>query len=645
MRAALVIATSIYDEVSEFRRLYAPAIDAVDLGKVLEDPTICDFVVTRVIDQNESRIRQAIGDFLSQRQRDDFVLIYLSGHGELDRLGRLFFAARDTRRSQLGSTAVESRWLIERLDDCRARRQVLILDCCFSGAFGERDKGPLGQLDLRKQLASERQEEGRGRVVLTASRATERSFEGRPLAGAGGAGSVFTAALIKGIRTGVADTNGDGAITTDEAYNFAYRRLQESGDQQTPQKWVYGGEGTIVIARSPAGITAPAARLPNEMTNLIQHREPDVRIVGVHKLAEWLGSTTPDRVVAARETLLRIAETDSPTVASVARGYLDTGDGPDPAAQPGPAQGTPAAPADPAPRRFGWRRPRIAGLLAGASAILLAAVGVTWTLLTHTAAAPPAPPVRFSFAAHHYEHGLTVTPQWTLYRSARPLLTEKVQLSNPGATALTVTFAEPAPAPVTGSQETVAFTPATYQIVNAGGTVKWTLRVPAHGHEVVGYTWTGATEVTRAQLARWAQEFVASSVPIPTKARLQSLRIRPQPVTIIVGASVQLRLSGKMSNGKTASRADLSKAVWETSRSGIAAVSHSGRVTGKAAGQVRITVRIGAIRVSILLTVSPHVTPIVTPSPSPFPPVRSPTPSPTSTPTSPPTVPGTPPPS
>ena len=58
----------------------------------------------------------------------------------------------------------------------------------------------------------------RGRVVLTASRATEYSFEGDPVPGSVMTGSVFTIALLHGIKTGEADLDRDGYVSVDVAY-------------------------------------------------------------------------------------------------------------------------------------------------------------------------------------------------------------------------------------------------------------------------------------------------------------------------------------------------------------------------------------------------------------------------------------------
>jgi hypothetical protein len=50
-------------------------------------------------------------------------------------------------------------------------------------------------------------------VVLTASAATEYSFEGDPTDAAIPAGSVFPATLVQGLRTGAAATDHDGHVS------------------------------------------------------------------------------------------------------------------------------------------------------------------------------------------------------------------------------------------------------------------------------------------------------------------------------------------------------------------------------------------------------------------------------------------------
>jgi hypothetical protein len=316
-RHALVLATTDYADQG-LRQLRSPARDALDLAAVLADDEIGGFDVTKMLDGTAHEIRVELESFLSDRATDDLVLVYLSCHGLVDARRRLYFAGTDTTKSRLAATGVESRWLLEQMEDCRARRQILILDCCFSGAFALNAKGE-NDLELGDRLAGH----SRGRVVLTASRATEYSFEGEPIAGAA-SGSVFTTALLDGLRTGAADANNDGFVSVEEAYDYAFQKVRAAGASQTPQRWVYGAEGgSIVLARSAAGVTVGAAELPNALRDALDNPFPDVRAGAVRALGEWLGSPDLSKVMAARRRLYQITDNDIGRVAAVARELLN----------------------------------------------------------------------------------------------------------------------------------------------------------------------------------------------------------------------------------------------------------------------------------------------------------------------------------
>ena len=350
-RLALVVATESYDDGS-LRRLRAPGHDADDLRGVLADPDVGGFAVTSVTDGTAQEVRIAVGDFLADRRPDDLVLVYLSCHGLVDLRRRLYFAARDTTKARLAATGVEAQWLLDQLEDCRARRQVLILDCCFSGAFALGAKGD-DDLGIGERFHGQ----GRGRVVLTASRDSEYSFEGEPVPGQAVPGSVFTSALVDGIRSGSADLDRDGYISVDDAYGYAFDTVRASNAEQTPQRWFYGAEGAILLARNPAGVTIIPAEVPDGIASSLESSYPSVRIGAVEAMAEWLDDDDPARIVAARQTLSHVAENDRPEVATRAQALLDAAETPRPVAAGsgagggGPADRDRAQPEVPGPRK------------------------------------------------------------------------------------------------------------------------------------------------------------------------------------------------------------------------------------------------------------------------------------------------------
>ncbi|MEV4623482.1 caspase family protein [Asanoa sp. NPDC049573] len=242
VRHALIIATARYTD-RELTQLRTPGQDAAELADVLADHSRGQFTVVTVLDHDVLGMRLAISDFLMARKPDDVVVVYLSCHGIRDARGRLYFAAVDSRRSRLAATAVEARWLTDQLDECAATRQVLVVDCCFSGALASGVKGDDVLLGLRTH--------GRGRMILTASRATEYAFEGASGKDGAPGSSVFTAGLVEGLRTGGADARRRGYITVTEAYDYAYDYVIRNGGAQTPQMFAERVEGTFVLARNP----------------------------------------------------------------------------------------------------------------------------------------------------------------------------------------------------------------------------------------------------------------------------------------------------------------------------------------------------------------------------------------------------------
>ena len=77
---------------------------------------------------------------------------------------------------RLRSTAIQSDYIRDAMEQSRSKRQVLILDCCHSGAFAQGSKAMTGE---SAGTGPAFEGIGYGRVVLTATDATP-ALEGRP---------------------------------------------------------------------------------------------------------------------------------------------------------------------------------------------------------------------------------------------------------------------------------------------------------------------------------------------------------------------------------------------------------------------------------------------------------------------------------
>jgi hypothetical protein len=322
-RKALIVANDEY-EGEGLRNLLAPAADAEALGRVLSDPGIGEFAV-KVIRNEPSHVIQAhIEDLFSESRHSDVLLLHFSGHGLKSESGELFFAAPNTRPNRLGSTAVAADFVQRCMRHSRSRSVVLLLDCCYGGAFAQgvtvRASGDVNVLDSFPQ---ERSGGGRGRAVITASNAMEYAFEGDQITnGQHQRPSVFTAALVEGLATGKADRDEDGWVSLDELYEYVFDKVREKNPHQTPSCQV-DLEGELYVARSPRRpVLRHAAPIPADLQTAITDPNIYARIGAVSELRSRLVSEDLAAAEGARKALAELARTDVRYVADPAAAAL-----------------------------------------------------------------------------------------------------------------------------------------------------------------------------------------------------------------------------------------------------------------------------------------------------------------------------------
>jgi hypothetical protein len=332
-RRALVVATYAYADAG-LSRLAAPAHDAESLASVLEDPAIAGFDVTMLVNKPHYEVGEAIADFYGAARRDDLTLLYFTGHGVKDDEGRLYLAMANTRREALMFTAISAAQLNDAMDASRSRRKVLVLDCCYSGAFpaGRAAKDDEGVQTLERF-------QGRGRAVLTASDATQYAFEGDDLRGTG-TSSVFTRHLVEAISSGAADLDEDGDIALDELYSYVYEQVVAEMPQQRPKKQE-DVDGRILIARNVHW------KLPDYLRHAIESPIAAQRLNALQELEHLhvVGNGVVRSAVAGQLQVL--AADDSRSVSSAAAALLGRLD---PSSAPAAAVEVPAQRAAPSAR-------------------------------------------------------------------------------------------------------------------------------------------------------------------------------------------------------------------------------------------------------------------------------------------------------
>ncbi len=223
---ALLIGNGTY-KIKGIENLEKSARNVEDLAAALCDPHIGGFAahnVETVLNAGDEHVCQKITEFFAQKDRADTVLLYFTGHGFRDKGGELHLAVQNTDKDALDRTAIPASFIATQMAQSRIKRQVILLDCCFSGAF----KPPL-KLTAPGVTSA---------VVLTASDATEFAWEDDPKL----ARSLFTHHLILGLQ--------NGKRTVDELYDYVRTALANT--KQKPQRLIpFDRHEEDVIIASP----------------------------------------------------------------------------------------------------------------------------------------------------------------------------------------------------------------------------------------------------------------------------------------------------------------------------------------------------------------------------------------------------------
>jgi hypothetical protein len=254
---ALLIGNSTYPaDEHNLQTLKGPIKDIAALNRALVDPDtglFADLDVTLLPEATSARAVRALGRLFAAAERDDVLLMYFSGHGKLDQLGRLHLCMQDTETTDLLSTAVSSVRVSEFADASRANSIVIILDCCYAGAF----RGA----DLGAAVA------GPGRYVMSSCRGSQLANDATVDNGT----SFFTQHLVEGLREAT-DQDDDGYISFSDLYTYVDRRLRDDG-KQIPQRRV-DADGDLALARRRQSAPVPVAA--TEPTAATVSAAPDV---------------------------------------------------------------------------------------------------------------------------------------------------------------------------------------------------------------------------------------------------------------------------------------------------------------------------------------------------------------------------------
>ena len=313
-KVALLIGASAYQD-ARFPKLEKPGRDVAALASVLKDPGVGAFDDVRsCLDTPCDAIRREIARLFASRAHDDLVLLFFAGHGIKDDFGKLWLVAADTDRDLLTATAIGADFVTREMDQSRSRKQVLLLDCCHSGALAQGVRAADTTVGALEAFTGH----GEGKVIITASDSYQYAWEGGETP-AGFENSLFTHFLVEGLKSGRADVNGDGIVTLDELYKYIHSRVLATTPKQVPQWKLADASGDIEIAQNPA----PHAPLPEDLLSAVKSPLPYVREGVIHELKRLLRGSNPALAGTAREALEALAADRDKRVRTAAAKVLE----------------------------------------------------------------------------------------------------------------------------------------------------------------------------------------------------------------------------------------------------------------------------------------------------------------------------------
>ena len=189
-----------------------------------------------------NNILAMLATWLSLPEKQDTVLIYFAGHG-IERDGVSYILPQDAKIALPELTAIQTKYMKDQLQVCKAEKRILVLDACHSGAG--RGENKMGEA-LDRELS-----DAKGMITLASCRLKEISYEWDEKQH-----GVFTHYLIEALK-GAAD-RGDGVLWASEVNVYVWDKVRKwaarRGLSQNP-KYVAAVEGEIVFGNVPIGQT------------------------------------------------------------------------------------------------------------------------------------------------------------------------------------------------------------------------------------------------------------------------------------------------------------------------------------------------------------------------------------------------------
>jgi len=257
----VAIGCSDYND-PKYKLTYA-AKDANDLTKLFKDKQgeYGEVKVMKLLDKEVTKenILKA-KEFLMQTRVDDEVIVFIAGHGLLNKDYDYYYATSDIDFRNPEARGITFDEIESLLDGIPALKKILFMDTCHSGEVDKEDivavekqKEEKGEVTFRDAGDVEYREKegtrlglkntnqllqelfvdlrrGSGAMVISSAGGMEFAWEGGDFKN-----GLFTYSLLDGLKNRKADMNSDGMITVSELRDYVSKTVEDlTGGKQKP---------------------------------------------------------------------------------------------------------------------------------------------------------------------------------------------------------------------------------------------------------------------------------------------------------------------------------------------------------------------------------------------------------------------------
>jgi hypothetical protein len=267
-RWAILIGVQKYDD-AKLAGLVTPVADA----QLLQETLIKRYGVPPnqallLEDPSLVRLKEGIPSLLDQVTPEGKLVVYFSGHALRDDEGKVFLAPREFNRDQMAATGLSLQWLVDRLEQCKAKEKLLLLDACQAAAGIDPQKEP-STAEMFQSLVAPA-----GLAALRTVTGIASCSEGeRGYALADGKHGLFAASLAEGF-SGRADKNRDGRLEPTELFAFLGEAMPASAKtiqkSQTAKLFLPDNRPPRLSESARKAIRELAASLQQDAVNLAE---------------------------------------------------------------------------------------------------------------------------------------------------------------------------------------------------------------------------------------------------------------------------------------------------------------------------------------------------------------------------------------